>query len=407
MYLDFYRNTVNFRAGISAFVCFIICLQVYGSPVEDSMHSNEPGIEESLQPFLRPEVFLMQKLWDGRGGTSIVTAQNGTVIAFHGRNDKIRMSRDGGHTWDTEMSIGNQASQGNVLVDETNGDILFVNPQRGGRGMLWRSSDHGETWKPGQITVLPDGFGLLPSSVGSMQAGITLQYGEHKGRLIMPARIMGPEGSNEVPWRAYHYSTAIYSDDHGNTWQTSKPFPVLGTGEAALAELSDGRIQYNSREHMSIGNRFIAWSHDGGDTWLDAYRCPYLPDGVMGTSYGCMGGLIRLPVDSHDILIYSNLDSESGAMPRLTGGSTTGGRERITVWASFDGGITWPLKRLVFEGPSGYSNLGVGRKGTPSEGKIYLLFEGGPEGRNSAVQLVVFNLSWMLDGLDIQNLISN
>lgn len=395
------------RASIYAFVCIIFGLQLYGMPVDSNRQGKEQGIDESLQSFLGPEVFFMQKLWNGRGGTSIVTAQNGTVIAFHGRNDMVRVSRDGGYTWEMERSIGRQASGGNALVDETNGDILFVNPQRGGSGMLWRSSDHGETWHSGQITVLPDGFGLLPSSVGSMQAGITLLHGEHKGRLLMPARIMGPEGSNQVPWRAYHYSTAIFSDDQGKTWQTSKPFPVLGTGEAALAELSDGSIQYNSREHMSIGNRFIAWSHDGGDTWLNAYRCSYLPDGVRGTSYGCMGGLIRIPVDSHDILIYSNLDSEAGAMPHRTGGSTTEGRERITVWASFDGGITWPLKRLVFEGPSGYSNLGVGRNGTPSEGKIYLLFEGGHDGRNSAVQLVVFNMSWLLQGMDIHTLINN
>ena len=35
------------------------------------------------------------------------------------------------------------------------------------------------------------------------------------------------------------------------------------------------------------------------------------------------------------------------------------------------------MKRLVFDRPSGYSNLAVGRAGTPSAGRIYLLFEGG------------------------------
>jgi hypothetical protein len=43
----------------------------------------------------------------------------------------------------------------------------------------------------------------------------------------------------------------------------------------------------------------------------------------------------------------------------------------------------------------------VGRTGTPSQGKIYLLFEGGPKSWDEAVQVAAFNLTWMLDGRDI------
>ena len=64
-------------------------------------------------------------------------------------------------------------------------------------------------------------------------------------------------------------------------------------------------------------------------------------------------------------------------------------------WASFDGGKTWPVKRLVFAGPSAYSSLDAGRPGTPSEGWIYLHFEGGPGGGS---QVARFNLAWLLDG---------
>jgi sialidase-1 len=68
---------------------------------------------------------------------------------------------------------------------------------------------------------------------------------------------------------------------------------------------------------------------------------------------------------------------------------------------SFDGGKSWPLKRLVFDGPAGYSNLATGRAGTASGGKIFLLYEGGHDGRNSAVQVAVCNLYWILDAKDI------
>ena len=96
-----------------------------------------------------------------------------------------------------------------------------------------------------------------------------------------------------------------------------------------------------------------------------------------------MGGLVRLPVAGKDILIFSNIDT-----PKAT-------RERASVWASFDGGKTWPVKRLVFDGPSAYSSLTAGRPGTPSEGWIYLHFEGGPSGGS---QVARFNLSWLLAG---------
>lgn len=348
-----------------------------------------------LQSFLGEPLFRVQRIFRGRAGRSIVTAQDGTVLAI--QRNRYRRSTDGGMTWGEIHEFGPGAGFGNAVLDETNGDILYVTP---GQQALWRSRDHGRSWDRENIEMHPDGFGLTVSSVGAMQPGITLRFGEHQGRLIMPGRIMGPLGSNDVKWRAYHYSTAIYSDDGGATWITSKPFPVLGTGEAALAEISDASIIYNSREHMTAGNRFIARSFDGGETWLDAYRSPYLPDGPRGTSYGNMGGLIRLPVDGQDILLYSNLDTDAGVMPAEEGGTITRGREKITVWASFDGGKTWPVKRMVYEGPSAYSSLGVGRAGTSSEGKIYLMFEGGPTGRHTTVLFTVFNLSWLLEDID-------
>lgn len=361
---------------------------------------------EGLAAFLGEPIFRIEELWTGRGGTSIVTATDGTVIAFQAmKSDAVRRSRDGGLNWDSEIEMGSGAHYGNAVVDETSGDILYVNPRA---GWVFRSRDAGGTWAREAIESLaPDGFGLVPTTVSSMQPGITLAFGHHKGRLVMPARVQGPQASNDVPWRPYHYSTAVVSDDGGRNWRTSHPFPVLGTGEGAIAELSDGTLLYNSREHMSVGNRFFARSRDGGVTWLDAWRSPEVPDGPRGSSYGCMGGMIRLPVTGHDILLTSNLDTDSGFMPDQVGGSVTKGRERLTVWASFDGGRTWPVKRLVTAGPSGYSNLAAGRPGTPSAGRVFLLFEGGRKRRNEGIQVAVFNLAWLLDGKDPADVLSD
>jgi sialidase-1 len=95
-----------------------------------------------------------------------------------------------------------------------------------------------------------------------------------------------------------------------------------------------------------------------------------------------MGGLVRLPVAGHEILLFSNLDTAEAK------------RERATVWASFDGGKTWPVKRLVFDGPSAYSSLNAGRHGTASAGWVYLNFES-----EGGAKVARFNLSWLLAGI--------
>jgi sialidase-1 len=114
--------------------------------------------------------------------------------------------------------------------------------------------------------------------------------------------------------------------------------------------------------------------------------CKELPDGPRDRGYGLMGGLGRLPVKDKDILIFSNVESPAG-------------RHHGTVWASFDGGKTWPLKRLVTEGSFAYSSLDVGRPGTKSEGWIYLF----SEAENAGGEMWRFNLSWLLAGTKTGN----
>lgn len=389
-----------------SFVLGIICFQLSAEETPNTKTGDKDtfafATSAQLDEFLGEPFFIpMQELWEKRGGWGgVISTPDGTLVAFQSPGGgNCRRSVDGGKTWGPNIEIAPDAKGGRAIIDETKGHLLYVNPCE---GWLYRSLDSGATWTKEEVKLLPDGFGHVPKTEGvsAMQSGITLAFGSHKGRLLMPARIMGPQDSNQVKWRPYHYSTALYSDDGGAVWQTSHPFPVMGTGEAALAELSDGTILYNSREHMSRGNRFFAHSDNGGELWLSAYRSKDLPDGARGSSYGLMGGMLRLPIPDLDILIYCNVDAKGGKMPKEVGASIVTERIRSTVWASFDGGKTWPVKRLVYDGPSAYSNLGVGRTGTASQGKIYLLFEGGPKGCHEAVQVAAFNLSWLLNGTD-------
>lgn len=362
--------------------------------------------EVDLSVFAKPkaEFSTVELYGKGRSCPKIVCTPNGNVITSIVQG--IRISSDGGNTWSEARKIGNPSSprivvdeDPQIVVNQTNNEVLLVYP----KGEVWISSDNGTTWRKESCTIKANLLGhgtadSVPISLGAFQAGVTLMHGKHQGRLLLPGRIFGPANSNDNKWRPYHYNTSIYSDDNGKTWQVSAPFPVFGTGEAALAEVSDGRVLYSSREHMTAGNRFFAWSYDDGQTWLNPWRSAELPDGVRSSSYGCMGGLVRLPIEGRDILLYSNLDSDKGEMPRELGGSIVVGRENVTIWVSFDGGKTWPVKRLVCDGTSAYSSLAYGVKGTPSEGKIYILFEaGGLDNATTITKVASLTLNWLLD----------
>lgn len=344
--------------------------------------------EARLQPFLGNARLEIQQLFEQQRFPNIVVTLAGTLLATWGSQGvSVRRSEDGGRTWCEEIVITRVGIHGGgTTVDERTGQILvFVEGEHPPAPIeLFVSQDDGRTWQSKPFTLHPDSAGNLPS-MHMNEHGITLRHGAHAGRLVRPARWYA--GQNDRARWPEHYTNAIYSDDGGTSWHTSEPFPENGTGEAALVELSDGRIYYNSRVHWEARpdntRRRAAWSHDGARTWSDYEIVEVLPDGHQHRSYGCMGGLIRLPVEGRDILVFSNIDT---ARPR---------RERATVWASFDGGETWPVKRLVYDGPSAYSSLAAGRPETVSEGWIYLHFEGGAAAGSSVAR---FDLSWLLAG---------
>jgi sialidase-1 len=142
--------------------------------------------------------------------------------------------------------------------------------------------------------------------------------------------------------------------------------------------------------------RHIAWSYDGGQTWEDLSVSEVLPDGAQHTDYGLMAGLVRLPVEGHDILLFSNIDVPvEFKEENVPFEQRTSRRIRGTVWASFDGGKTWPVNRLADEGSFAYSSIAAGRKGTPSEGMIYLFYES-----NGGAKMARFNMAWVTNGKD-------
>lgn len=381
--------------------------------------------EGKLESFIGNPSFEITELIKGNRFPNVVVGVEGTVMAFWGQNTlpRLKRSEDGGNTWGPLIEVGKNPDHagrglGAAVVDETTGDvILFMDGATVDgthdwyAGHSWRSSDNGKTWvyngatediiKPNEMVEIGGQRSIPDRAIThGNDRGITLRHGEKKGRLVIGARNWSRPG---LPFsQKDKYNCAIYSDDGGRTWQTSLPFPVFGTGEGAVEELSDGRIYHSARRNYFHETEFrherhYAWSYDDGETWQDPAIAKSIPDGPRyrgeerrGANYnghfGLMGGLVRLPVAGRDILIYSNTDTP--CHNRIKG----------TVWASFDGGETWPVKRLVHDGPFAYSSLVAGRPGTPSEGFIFLQFEGGPNHHYEGVHIARFNLSWLLEG---------
>jgi sialidase-1 len=381
--------------------------------------------EGPLDVFLGEPLFDMQVVFDEGDHVRepyLAIAVDGTLLAVRNNKKHLRRSEDGGQSWGEIIDVPITHSDSNMIVDENTGDIMSVR-MWSGTDKVFRSTDRGKTWTEEEVTIKPnelmkrfeetgskkrvtkaeqDKIGAYYMHANASEAGATLRHGEHKGRLLVSATFRPhakAHPSDRDPADAI-FSCAIYSDDGGTTWQVSGFFPEGYTEEAALVELHDGRIYYNSRSHSGYYDKALArelrpdetmrreaWSNDGGQTWENLNVSQVLPDGGgYGRGYGMKGGLTRLPVKDRDVLIFSNAD---------TGG---GDRKRMTVWASFDGAETWPVKRLVYAPHGAYSSLVAGRPDTASEGLIYLLFEGGPDGRYSAMQVARFNLSWILEG---------
>lgn len=390
------------RAFLHTALVFVLSL--WAISAAPSVLCGQDSIPEGpLEPFLGKPSADMQPVFDGERFPNVVVAMDGTVLASWGsKRVRVRRSEDGGKTWGPEIFVGEGIHGGGAIVDENRGDVfLFVHPTHPPRDgetaprTVYRSRDHGKTWQEVEAAFTEDTNGFVPS-LHMCEHGCTLRHGSRAGRLIRPARVYRLSPSR--------YATAIFSDDGGKTWRASEPLPVTGSGEGALVELFDGRLAYTARKSFFAEGeplrhqRVFAFSEDGGQTWHDPVFSSELPDGPRyrgeegrGANYnghfGMMCGLARLPIANRDILVYSNADHDGHE------------RIRLTVWGSFDGGKTWPVKRLVHEGPSAYSSLTAGRPGTPSEGWIYLQFEYGEGGRQYAGSKIArFNLSWLMQG---------
>ena len=221
-----------------------------------------------------------------------------------------------------------------ILVDTKNGTIWIIalwthgmgnrrawhNSKAGveinetGQLVLTKSNDDGKTWSPPiNITkqVKDQSWRLLLQGPGR---GITMQ----DGTLVFPIQFID---STAIP-----FAGIMYSKDSGETWHIHNP-ARSNTTEAQVAEIEPGLLMLNMRDNRG-GSRAISTTHDLGQTWSEhASSRKVLQEPI------CMASLLQVDASDNilkkDILLFSNPNS-------------TNERNRITIKASLDGGLSFP-----------------------------------------------------------------
>jgi sialidase-1 len=315
----------------------------------------------------------------------LVLSKKGTLLAFiEGRKTSrsdagdidmlLKRSFDGGKTWsdqqivyevggDAKITIGNPCP----VVDHKTGTIWLPFCHDNDRVFMTHSDDDGKSWSgPVEITssVKDDNWGWYATGPGH---GIQIERGKHAGRLVIPCdhRIKDTPRVGK-----YRHSHAVYSDDHGKTWQRGEATAAF-MNECEVIERADGSLLLSMRNYSGRNQRAFSISTDGGHTWSkpEHHALVYCST--------CQASLHRYSVKPSNIVLYSG-----------PGGP---GRSHLTIRATYDEGKSWPISRVLHAGPSAYSELAV-----MPDGSIVCLFEAGEKSAYETVRCLRFPLEYLV-----------
>lgn len=338
---------------------------------------------------------------------SVILTVKGTLLAFAearraGRGDAgdidlvVKRSTDGGAAWSALQVIGDNGTGtfGNPcpVIDRESGTIWLLTTQnlgedkesqildgtsKGGRTVwVMHSTDDGATWsEPKDISASVKKADWTWYATGP---GTGIQT--RGGRLVIPA-------NHALAGTKIHHSHLFYSDDRGKTW-TLGGTAADHTNESQVVELADGRLMLNMRNHppqKPENMRRVAISTDGGRTLGETTTDRTLIEPPAQAS------LVRYSLASR------GAGKSAGKNRLLFANAAAPKRERMTVRLSYDEGETWPVSRLIYEGPSAYSCLVVLRDRT-----IGLLYERGADMPYDRITFTRFTLGWLTNGADAE-----
>lgn len=355
----------------------------------------------------------------------IVVTAKGTVLAWCEARKRaagvsdwddirilLRRSTDEGKTWSTPKSIAsvdgpkqknpfamrmknvdpNDVTYNNpVLIADKDGTVHMLFCLEYMRTFYQCSEDDGVSWsKPIEITATFDAF-KKDYDWKVLATGPNHSIQLKSGRLVVPVWLSTGTGGNA---HRPSVTATIYSDDQGKSWKAGDiAVPCtdewINPNETVAIELNDGRVMLNVRSESKAHRRLVAISPDGATNW----STPKFDDALLEPI--CMGGIVRYNHGGQSLILFSNphnLDKEKGkAEP-----GKNRDRKNVSVKLSRDEGQTWPVNKLIEDGPSMYSDIAVTHGGTilcfygrAGDGKGTAAFAGG------RLTLARFNLEWL------------
>ncbi|HBO45398.1 MAG TPA: hypothetical protein DD670_15995 [Planctomycetaceae bacterium] len=323
---------------------------------------------------------------------SLAVMPNGTLLVFaEGRKTSasdsgdidlvMRRSSDGGQTWSAMQVVYEEGGAAPItignptpIVDQTNGHLHLLFSRNNQRMFVTTSTDNGVTFStPTEITSVADNFNFDWTRLGP---GPTAGIQTTSGRLVAPIWLNETIGAPDT-----YRSGILHSDDHGQSWQAGQVVPVdadatiRGTNECAVVQLANGSLLMTQRTSAGTPSRAKSTSTDGGITWTAAVR-----DGTINS---------QMTASKTSIARYS-LASKDGANRLLYSAPGAADRSHMSVWLSENEAATWPTKREIHSGPSGYSELAV-----MADKTILLAYENGVSSYYERITLAKFNLDWL------------
>lgn len=339
---------------------------------------------------------------------AITQTTDGTLLAFcEGRKNSLsdtgdidlllRRSSDGGLTWGPIIVVWDDGSNtcGNPapVVDQTTGTLWLLSTWNHGsdseskivnrtaidtrRVFVQKSEDDSLSWSTAvDITTDTKQANWTWYATGP-GGGIQLQRGTQAGRLAVACDHKTDTGA--------FGSHVIFSDDQGLTWQigavafqtgTVKPNENLAVELIAPAPDGGSQLYFNARDHQGPHARATTFSLDGGS----GYSPSQLTDAPNFITPVVQGGLTR----------FFGTDLGDAGNRLLFSCPNASTRTRLSIWSSLDEAQTWSGPRLVYEGPSAYSDMARIDAAT-----MGLLYERGASSPYETITFARFNAEWL------------
>jgi sialidase-1 len=346
----------------------------------------------------------------------IVVTAKGTVLAWCEARKRpagvsdwddirilLRRSTDDGKTWSAPQSIAevpgpkrknpfalrmknvdpNDVTYNNpVLIADKDGTVHMIFCLEYERCFSQRSEDDGLSWsKPVEITATFEDF-KKDYAWKVLATGPNHSIQLRTGRLVVPVWLSTGEGGNA---HRPSVTATIYSDDQGKTWKAGEiAVPCtdewINPNETVAIELNDGRVLLNVRSESKAHRRLVVTSPDGATNWSR----PKFDEALLEPI--CMAGIVRYNHGGKSLILFSN---PSHADTQKSGSTA---RKNVSIKISRDEGQTWPVNKLLEDGPSAYSDLAVTQNGT-----ILCFYGAGSKlsFSGSGLRLARFNLDWL------------